>query len=90
MVSVTLVSEYLDNGCTRDYPYAWSDGYCYNVPEPVYEEPEYYDNGCPIGYPYIWSDGLCYSFPEPVYEETVPSCDPSYPGCLYSTISHLI
>lgn len=61
--------------CPPDYPYEWSDGYCY-------DQPEFYDNGCPNGYPYLWSDGLCYTIPEIVYdepEETTPSCDPSYP-----------
>ena len=27
--------EYLPNGCPVGYPYIWSDGYCYSVPEPV-------------------------------------------------------
>ncbi len=27
--------EYLDNGCPVGYPYIWSDGFCYSVPEPV-------------------------------------------------------
>jgi len=74
--------EYLDNGCTVDYPYLWSDGLCYTGPEYFYDDSEYLDNGCPVGYPYIWSDGFCYSGPEYVYDEpadTTPSCDPSYP-----------
>jgi len=91
--STSSVSEYLDNGCTRDYPYLWSDGYCYDVPEPTcpashpylwsdgfcYDAPEFLDNGCPRNYPYLWSGGLCYNLPEPVYEEPTPRCDPSYP-----------
>jgi len=27
--------EYLPNGCPVGYPYIWSDGFCYSVPEPV-------------------------------------------------------
>jgi len=27
--------EYLANGCPIGYPYIWSDGFCYSVPEPV-------------------------------------------------------
>ena len=30
----------------RDYPYLWSDRFCYDAPE-------YLANGCPNGYPYI-------------------------------------
>jgi len=76
-------SEILDNGCSIDYPYLWSDGFCYQTSEPncpagypyiwsdgfCYTEPEYYDNGCPNGYPFIWSDGLCHTIPEYSYDE---------------------
>ena len=76
--STSLVSEYLENGCTRDYPYLWSDGLCYDEPEPecpethpylweddfCYSVPEYLENGCHIDYPYLWSDELCYNLPE--------------------------
>jgi micrococcal nuclease len=58
--------------CPADYPYLWSDGLCYQVPE-------FLDNGCPRNYPHLWSDGLCYNLPEPVYEESARSCDSSYP-----------
>ncbi len=27
--------EYLANGCPVGYPYIWSDGFCYSVPEPI-------------------------------------------------------
>lgn len=33
-------SNYLDNGCTVGYPYIWSDGLCYDQPEPYDELPE--------------------------------------------------
>jgi len=75
-------SELLDNGCFVDYPYLWSDGFCYSVPEYVYDESEYLDNGCTVDYPYLWSDGFCYNIPQYAYDEPVesaPSCDPSYP-----------
>ena len=64
-------SETLDNGCTIDYPYLWSDGFCYDALELL-------DNGCPRNYPYLWLDGMCNAIPEPEYEES-PKCDASYP-----------
>ena len=71
-------SEYLDNGCHRDYPYLWSDGLCYTTSEPncptnkpyiwsdrfCYSSPEYLSNGCHSNHPYLWSDGFCYDAPE--------------------------
>ena len=74
-------SDYLDNGCHRDTPNLWSDGYCHNTIEPdcpankpyfwsngfCYNSPEYLDNGCHSDYPYYWSDGLCHTTPESKY-----------------------
>jgi len=58
--------EFLDNGCTVDYPYLWSDGLCY-------DQPEFYDNGCRnVDYPYLWSDGYCYGEPE-FYDNGCPN-----------------
>jgi micrococcal nuclease len=48
--STSSVSEYLENGCHRDYPYLWSDGLCYTLPEIIYNEPEYVPS-CDSSYP---------------------------------------
>jgi len=48
--STRSVSEYLENGCHRDYPYLWSDGLCYTLPEIIYNEPEYVPS-CDSSYP---------------------------------------
>ena len=67
--------ETLENGCTIEFPYLWSDGFCYG-------SPEFLENGCPWDYPYLWEDGMCYTIPEPEYEEPKyeePKCDDSYP-----------
>lgn len=44
-------SEYLDNGCPVDYPYLWSDGYCYTVPESTYDEQVDSAPSCDPSYP---------------------------------------
>jgi len=73
--------------CDSDFPYLWSDGYCYTVPEPncpadypyswsdgfCYKSPEYLDNGCHSDFPYLWSDGFCYTIPEYTFDEPVES-----------------
>ena len=51
---------YLDNGCPVDFPYLWSDDYCYDIPE----DDLILNNGCYEDYPYLWSDNYCYSYPE--------------------------
>ena len=48
-------SDSLENGCDSDFPYLWSDGYCYTIPEP----------NCPADFPYLWLDGRCYTVSEP-------------------------
>jgi len=77
----------LENVCDSDFPYLWSDGYCYTIPEPncsadypyswsdgfCYKSPEYLDNGCHSDFPYLWSDGYCYTVPESTYDEPVES-----------------
>lgn len=82
---------YLDNGCTVDYPYPWSDGLCHKISEPncpasnpyiwsdgfCYKSPEYLDNGCHSDYPYYWSDGLCHTTPESNYNPPTNSA----PSC---------
>ena len=44
-------SEYLENGCPRGYPYIWSDGLCYNLPEYTYDEPVESAPSCDPSYP---------------------------------------
>ena len=84
-------SDSLEYGCDSDFPYLWSDGYCYTIPEPncsadypyswsdgfCYKSPEYLDNGCHSDFPYLWSDGYCYTIPESTYDEQVDSA----PSC---------
>jgi len=53
--------------CPSDYPYRWSDGGCWNLPQ-NYEAQVGIE--CPSGYPHVWSDGNCYN---------VPECTSSYP-----------
>jgi len=53
--------------CTGEFPYRWSDGNCWNLPEDYEMQIELI---CPDGYPYVWSDGNCYS---------VPECNSNYP-----------
>lgn len=53
--------------CPSDYPYRWSDGGCWNLPQD-YETQVQLE--CPSGYPHVWSDGNCYN---------VPECTSSYP-----------
>ncbi|WP_218841249.1 hypothetical protein [Nitrosopumilus cobalaminigenes] len=74
-------SDYLENGCHKNNPYLWSDGYCHSTVEPdcpvnkpyywsngfCYNSPEYLSNGCHNDYPYLWSDGLCYTIKESNY-----------------------
>ena len=53
--------------CTGEFPYRWSDGNCWNLPEDYETQIEL---TCPDGYPYVWDDGNCYN---------VPECNSSYP-----------
>ena len=45
--------------CPSDYPYRWSDGNCWNLPEDYEIQLE-----CSQDYPYMWSNGQCYNLPE--------------------------
>lgn len=53
--------------CTGEFPYRWSDGNCWNLPQDYEMQIEL---TCPDGFPYVWSDGNCYN---------VPECNSSYP-----------
>ena len=47
------------NECPSDYPYRWSDGQCWNLPQDYDIQLE-----CNNEFPYLWSDGMCYNLPE--------------------------
>ncbi|MBT6647252.1 MAG: hypothetical protein HOB51_07015, partial [Thaumarchaeota archaeon] len=53
--------------CTGEFPFRWSDGNCWNLPEDYETQIEL---TCPDGFPYVWNDGNCYK---------VPECNSSYP-----------
>jgi len=71
----------LDNGCTRDYPYLWSDGKCRNVLDSAY-----LDNGCPKTQPYLWSDGYCYNLSQFLDN----GCERGYPYIWSDGLCHTI
>ena len=75
---------YLDNGCPVDFPYLWSDGYCYDIPE----NDLILENGCYNDHPYLWSDNYCYSYPEPDSDNYYD--DYNYVDPRFENITHFV
>ena len=82
------ISEKLENGCSVDYPYLWSNGKCRTCPSTdpyrwsdnychALQESEGLENGCHVNSPYLWSDGTCNTLQESEVLEN--GCPVDYP-----------
>ena len=59
---IIVEPEYLENGCPVGYPYIWSDGLCYSIPEIQEQEPPLHGDPEPVGIGFYSNELYEFSF----------------------------